>query len=158
MSGPQDEIPPPPPPPPSSSQTPTQPTPHTVSTIKLPILKRRIGYLAMKMEHSLASTRLSNLEFIQNGNGPIHHYSINSGNKDGSRTVQERRLPKALVTIDGEGDVLTYHKKLLAEAQKEKEDLKAKVEKWHNSSKNLSKLLNTQMSANDNVLGLEYGD
>ncbi|GJZ57963.1 reverse transcriptase zinc-binding domain-containing protein [Tanacetum coccineum] len=33
--------------------------------------------------------------------------------------------------------------------KKEKEDLKAKVEKWHNSFKNLSKLLNTQMSAND---------
>ncbi|GJR37078.1 putative ribonuclease H-like domain-containing protein [Tanacetum coccineum] len=47
--------------------------------------------------------------------------------------------------------------KLLAEAQKEKEDLKAKVEKWHNSSKNLSKLLNTQMSANDKF-GLGYGD
>ncbi|GJR12032.1 hypothetical protein Tco_0794684 [Tanacetum coccineum] len=43
------------------------------------------------------------------------------------------------------------------EAQKEKEDLKAKVEKWHNSSKNLSKLLNTQMSANDKF-GLGYGD
>ncbi|GJY18977.1 ribonuclease H-like domain-containing protein [Tanacetum coccineum] len=54
-------------------------------------------------------------------------------------------------------DVLTYHKKLLAEAQKEKEDLKAKVEKWHNSSKNLGKLLNTQMSANDKF-GLGYGD
>ncbi|GJT37874.1 hypothetical protein Tco_0937739 [Tanacetum coccineum] len=40
MSGSQDEIPPPPPPPPSSSQTPTQQTPHTVSTIKLPILKK----------------------------------------------------------------------------------------------------------------------
>ncbi|GJY98376.1 ribonuclease H-like domain-containing protein [Tanacetum coccineum] len=41
------------------------------------------------------------------------------------------------------------------EAQKEKEDLKAKVEKWHNSSKNLGKLLNTQMSANDKFgLGL----
>ncbi|GJZ12160.1 retrovirus-related pol polyprotein from transposon TNT 1-94, partial [Tanacetum coccineum] len=41
-------------------------------------------------------------------------------------------------------------------AQKEKEDLKAKVEKWHNSSKNLSKLLNTQMSANDKFgLGFE---
>ncbi|GJX12267.1 hypothetical protein Tco_0204025 [Tanacetum coccineum] len=50
-----------------------------------------------------------------------------------------------------------YHSKLLAEAQKEKEDLKAKVEKWHNSSKNLSKLLNTQMSANDKF-GLGYGD
>ncbi|GKF45749.1 hypothetical protein Tco_0135551, partial [Tanacetum coccineum] len=43
------------------------------------------------------------------------------------------------------------------EAQKEKEDLKAKVEKWHNSSKNLGKLLNTQMSANDKF-GLGYGD
>ncbi|GJW42013.1 putative ribonuclease H-like domain-containing protein [Tanacetum coccineum] len=43
------------------------------------------------------------------------------------------------------------------EAQKEKEDLKAKVEKWHNSSKNLSKLLNTQMSANDKFR-LGYGD
>ncbi|GJZ23021.1 putative ribonuclease H-like domain-containing protein [Tanacetum coccineum] len=45
----------------------------------------------------------------------------------------------------------------LYEAQKEKEDLKAKVEKWHNSSKNLGKLLNTQMSANDKF-GLGYGD
>ncbi|GKC62469.1 hypothetical protein Tco_1095067, partial [Tanacetum coccineum] len=43
------------------------------------------------------------------------------------------------------------------EAQREKEDLKAKVEKWHNSSKNLGKLLNTQMSANDKF-GLGYGD
>ncbi|GJX86958.1 putative ribonuclease H-like domain-containing protein [Tanacetum coccineum] len=43
------------------------------------------------------------------------------------------------------------------DAQKEKEDLKAKVEKWHNSSKNLCKLLNTQMSANDKF-GLGYGD
>ncbi|GJR58089.1 putative ribonuclease H-like domain-containing protein [Tanacetum coccineum] len=58
---------------------------------------------------------------------------------------------------DLDDDVLTYHKKLLAEAEKEKEDLKAKVEKWHNSSKNLGKLLNTQMSANDKF-GLGYGD
>ncbi|GJR51086.1 putative ribonuclease H-like domain-containing protein [Tanacetum coccineum] len=43
------------------------------------------------------------------------------------------------------------------EAQKEKEDLKAKVEKWHTSSKNHGKLLNTQMSANDKF-GLGYGD
>ncbi|GKB16481.1 putative ribonuclease H-like domain-containing protein [Tanacetum coccineum] len=59
--------------------------------------------------------------------------------------------------LDDKTNVLTYHKKLLAEAQKEKEDLKAKVEKWHNSSKNLGKLLNTQMSANDKF-GLGYGD
>ncbi|GJX04720.1 ribonuclease H-like domain-containing protein [Tanacetum coccineum] len=59
--------------------------------------------------------------------------------------------------LDDKTDVLTYHKKLLAEAMKEKEDLKAKVEKWHNSSKNLSKLINTQMIANDKF-GLGYGD
>ncbi|GJT00697.1 hypothetical protein Tco_0821866, partial [Tanacetum coccineum] len=59
--------------------------------------------------------------------------------------------------LDDKTDVLTYHKKLLAEAMKEKEDLKAKVEKWHNSSKNLSKLINTQMSANDKF-GLGYRD
>ncbi|GJR75271.1 putative ribonuclease H-like domain-containing protein [Tanacetum coccineum] len=34
------DAPPPPPPPPPPSQTPTQQTPHTVSTIKLPILKK----------------------------------------------------------------------------------------------------------------------
>ncbi|GJS92764.1 hypothetical protein Tco_0799732 [Tanacetum coccineum] len=61
------------------------------------------------------------------------------------------------IDLDDKTDVLTYHKKLLAEAVKEKEDLKAKVEKWHNSSKNLGKLLNTQMSANDKF-GLGYGD
>ncbi|GKE66307.1 hypothetical protein Tco_1520468 [Tanacetum coccineum] len=61
MSGSQDEIPPPPlpppPPPPSSSQTPTQQTPHTVSTIKLLILKKgEYDIWAMKMEHYLANT------------------------------------------------------------------------------------------------------
>ncbi|GJT96080.1 hypothetical protein Tco_1091598 [Tanacetum coccineum] len=61
------------------------------------------------------------------------------------------------IDLDDKTDVLTYHKKLLAEAEKEKKDLKAKVEKWHNSSKNLSILLNSQMSAKDKV-GLGYGD
>ncbi|GJU93455.1 ribonuclease H-like domain-containing protein [Tanacetum coccineum] len=61
------------------------------------------------------------------------------------------------IDLDDKTDVLTYHKKLLAEAEKVKEDLKAKVEKWHNSSKNLCKLLNTQMSANDKF-GIGYGD
>ncbi|GJV48150.1 putative ribonuclease H-like domain-containing protein [Tanacetum coccineum] len=69
----------------------------------------------------------------------------------------EQKIKFMKIYLDDKTDVLTYHKKLLAEAQKEKEDLKAKVEKWHNSSKNLSKLLNTQMSANDKF-GLGYGD
>ncbi|GJZ21837.1 xylulose kinase-1 [Tanacetum coccineum] len=69
----------------------------------------------------------------------------------------EEKIRFMKIDLDDKTDVLTYHKKLLAEAQKEKEDLKAKVEKWHNSSKSLGKLLNTQMSANDKF-GLGYGD
>ncbi|GJZ29574.1 ribonuclease H-like domain-containing protein [Tanacetum coccineum] len=69
----------------------------------------------------------------------------------------EEKIRFMKIDLDDKTDVLTYHKKLLAEAQKEKEDLKAKVEKWHTSSKNLGKLLNTQMSANDKF-GLGYGD
>ncbi|GJY27716.1 hypothetical protein Tco_0403483 [Tanacetum coccineum] len=58
---------------------------------------------------------------------------------------------------DDKTDVLTYHKKLLAKAEKEKEELKAKVEKWHNSSKSLNILLNSQMSARDKA-GLGSSD
>ncbi|GJW75022.1 hypothetical protein Tco_0134392 [Tanacetum coccineum] len=76
MAGSQDDIPPPPPPSPSPSpspsQTPTQQTPHTVSTIKLFILKKGEYYIwAMKMEHYLAHTDYPIWEVIQNGNGLV---------------------------------------------------------------------------------------
>nr|GEW52366.1 ribonuclease H-like domain-containing protein [Tanacetum cinerariifolium] len=45
--------------------------------------------------------------------------------------------------------------KLLAEAEKEKEELKTKLENFQSSSKGLSKLLNSQMSAKDKF-GLGY--
>ncbi|GJS99960.1 ribonuclease H-like domain-containing protein [Tanacetum coccineum] len=61
----------------------------------------------------------------------------------------EEKIRFMKVDLDDKTDVLTYHKKLLAEALKEKDELKAKFENWQNSSKNLGKLLNTQMSAND---------
>ncbi|GJS32430.1 hypothetical protein Tco_0530812 [Tanacetum coccineum] len=69
----------------------------------------------------------------------------------------EEKIRFMKIDLDDKTDVLTYHKKLLAEAKKEKEELKAKVEKWHNSSKNLNILLNSQMSARDKA-GLRYGD
>ncbi|GJU50609.1 hypothetical protein Tco_1220164 [Tanacetum coccineum] len=69
----------------------------------------------------------------------------------------EEKIRFMKIDLDDKTDVLTYHKKLLAEAEKEKEDLKAKVEKWHNSSKNLNILLNSQMSARDKA-GLGYGN
>ncbi|GJY67104.1 hypothetical protein Tco_0469342 [Tanacetum coccineum] len=69
MAGSDDEIPPPPPPPP---QTPTQQAPHTVSTIKLPILKKgEYDIWVMKMEHYLSHTDYPIWEVIQKGNGPV---------------------------------------------------------------------------------------
>ncbi|GKE44781.1 hypothetical protein Tco_1472065 [Tanacetum coccineum] len=65
MAGSDDEIPPPP-------QTPTQQAPHTVSTIKLPILKKgEYDIWAMKMEHYLSHTDYPIWEVIQKGNGPV---------------------------------------------------------------------------------------
>ncbi|GJU34019.1 putative ribonuclease H-like domain-containing protein [Tanacetum coccineum] len=69
----------------------------------------------------------------------------------------EKKIRFMKIDLDDKTDVLTYHKKLLAEAEKEKEDLKAKIEKWHNSSKNLNILLNSQISARDKA-GLGYGN
>ncbi|GJS99955.1 ribonuclease H-like domain-containing protein [Tanacetum coccineum] len=69
----------------------------------------------------------------------------------------EEKIRFMKVDLDDKTDVLTYHKKLLAEALKEKDELKTKFENWQNSSKNLGKLLNTQMSANDKF-GIGYGD
>ncbi|GJW95735.1 ribonuclease H-like domain-containing protein [Tanacetum coccineum] len=57
----------------------------------------------------------------------------------------EEKIRFMKIDLDDKTNVLTYHKKLLAEAEKEKEELKAKVEKWHNSSKGLNILLNVRM-------------
>ncbi|GJR14668.1 ribonuclease H-like domain-containing protein [Tanacetum coccineum] len=69
----------------------------------------------------------------------------------------EEKIRFMKIDLDDKTDVLTYHKKLLAEAKKEKKESKAKVEKWHNSSKSLNILLTSQMSARDKY-GLGYGN
>ncbi|GJT20622.1 putative ribonuclease H-like domain-containing protein [Tanacetum coccineum] len=74
-----------------------------------------------------------------------------------SQLWYEKKIRFMKIDLDDKTNVLTYHKKLLAEAEKEKEELKAKVEKRHNFSKDLNILLNSQMSAQDKA-GLGYGD
>nr|GEW66931.1 ribonuclease H-like domain-containing protein [Tanacetum cinerariifolium] len=74
-----------------------------------------------------------------------------------NQLAYEQKIRFMKLNLDDKTDVLAYHKKLLAEALKEKEDLKTKFNNWQNSSKNLSRLLNTQLSANDKF-GLGYGD
>ncbi|GKB33510.1 hypothetical protein Tco_0872911 [Tanacetum coccineum] len=199
MAGSQDDIPLPPPPPPS--QTPTQQTPHTVSTIKLPILKKgEYDIWAMKMEHYLAHTDYPVWEVIQNGNGPVSISTDTQGQikilppksvEEILARERERKARTTLLMALPEDHLARFHNisdakeiwdaiktrfaeeeeedhalmvfnsnssnKVNFEAEKEKEDLKAKIEKWHNSSKNLSILLNSQMSANDKF-GFGYGD
>ncbi|GJZ48506.1 ribonuclease H-like domain-containing protein [Tanacetum coccineum] len=69
----------------------------------------------------------------------------------------EEKIRFMKIDLDDKTDVLTYHKKLLVEVVKEKEELKTKLENFKSSSKGLSKLLNSQMSTRDKS-GLKYGD
>ncbi|GJU68836.1 hypothetical protein Tco_1255095 [Tanacetum coccineum] len=105
MSGTQGEN-PPPPPPQETQQTPTQQTPQTVSTIKLPILKKgEYDIWAMKIEHYLAHTDYPIWEVIQNGNGPVSVTTDTSGQikilppKTGEEVVARERERKARTTL-----------------------------------------------------------
>ncbi|GJT60392.1 ribonuclease H-like domain-containing protein [Tanacetum coccineum] len=105
MSGTNDEN-PPPPPPQEKQQTPTQQTPQTVSTIKLPILKKgEYDIWAMKIEHYLAHTDYPIWEVIQNGNGPVSVTTDTSGQikilppKTGEEVVARERERKARTTL-----------------------------------------------------------
>ncbi|GJX10427.1 ribonuclease H-like domain-containing protein [Tanacetum coccineum] len=69
----------------------------------------------------------------------------------------EQKIKFMKIDLDDKTDVLTYHKTLLAKAQKEKDDLEVIVDKWNHSSKNLGKIANYSMSARDKF-GLGYGD
>nr|GFC50419.1 ribonuclease H-like domain-containing protein [Tanacetum cinerariifolium] len=52
--------------------SPTQQIPHTISSIKLPILKKgKYDIWATKMEHYLSHTDYPIWKVIQNGNGPV---------------------------------------------------------------------------------------
>ncbi|GKA65215.1 ribonuclease H-like domain-containing protein [Tanacetum coccineum] len=69
----------------------------------------------------------------------------------------EEKIKFMKIDLDEKTNVLTYHKKLLAQDVKEKEELLTKLEKWQNSSKGLNILLASQMSAKDKS-GLGYGN
>ncbi|GKA84128.1 hypothetical protein Tco_0805723 [Tanacetum coccineum] len=66
-----------------------------------------------------------------------------------NQLAYEQKIRFIKIDLDDKTGVLTYHKKLLAKATKEKEELKTKLEKWENSSKGLNKLLDSQLNAND---------
>nr|GEW41677.1 retrovirus-related Pol polyprotein from transposon TNT 1-94 [Tanacetum cinerariifolium] len=91
--------------------------------------------------------------------------------RDNGKRPAKQEEPKAMVTINGDGVDWTGHaehdtenyalmafnssnpgsntEKLLVKAENAKEELKTKLENFQSSSKGLSKLLNSQMSAKD---------
>ncbi|GKG39473.1 hypothetical protein Tco_0463618, partial [Tanacetum coccineum] len=110
MAGSEDDIPPLPPPPPS--QTPTQKTPHTVSTIELPILKKgEYDIWAMKMEHYLAHTR-SNQGFVSittDTQGQIKVLPLRTTEEISARE-RERKARTTLLMALPEDHLAKFHK------------------------------------------------
>ncbi|GJV75399.1 putative ribonuclease H-like domain-containing protein [Tanacetum coccineum] len=74
-----------------------------------------------------------------------------------NQLAYEEKIRFMKIDLDDKTNVLTYHKKLLVEAIKEKEELKTKLEKWKNSSKSLNKLLDSQMSVKEKI-GLGFSE
>ncbi|GJY83847.1 ribonuclease H-like domain-containing protein [Tanacetum coccineum] len=114
----QEEIPPPPPPP--SLQTPTQQTPHTVSTIKLHVLKKgEYDIWAMKIEHYLAHTDYPIWEVIQNRNGHVSITTDTSGQikvlpprtaEEIAAKKRERKARTTLLMAIPEDHLAKFHK------------------------------------------------
>ncbi|GJZ81124.1 hypothetical protein Tco_0646118, partial [Tanacetum coccineum] len=96
-----DDNPPPPPP-----VTPTQQASHTLSTIKLPILKKgEYDIWAMKMEHYLGHTDYPIWEIIQKENGPVQVLTDTNGQikvlppKTAEEILARERERKARTTL-----------------------------------------------------------
>ncbi|GJR97839.1 retrovirus-related pol polyprotein from transposon TNT 1-94 [Tanacetum coccineum] len=139
-------------------------------------LKWQVAMISMRLKKFYKKTSLVTLDgegvdWTGHSEDEQENYALMAYNNSGSDTevtscskecVESYAKLKKLYDeqreqLDDKTDVLTYHKKLLAEAVKEKEELKTKLENFQSSSKGLSKLLNSQMSTRDKSR-LGYGD
>ncbi|GKB23647.1 putative ribonuclease H-like domain-containing protein [Tanacetum coccineum] len=71
--------------------------------------------------------------------------------------VYEEKIAVLEFEVKDKGNTVTRLTNQLEQTLKEKEDLKAKLEQFETSSKNLNKLINSQISSKDKT-GLGYGD
>ncbi|GJX67948.1 putative ribonuclease H-like domain-containing protein, partial [Tanacetum coccineum] len=74
-----------------------------------------------------------------------------------NEAVYEEKIAVLEFEVKDKGDNITRLTNQLEQNLKEKEDLKAKLEQFKTSSKNLNKLINSQISSKDKT-GLGYGD
>ncbi|GJU03341.1 hypothetical protein Tco_1113679 [Tanacetum coccineum] len=74
-----------------------------------------------------------------------------------NEAVYEEKIAVLEFEVKDKGNAVTRLTNQLEQTLKEKEDLKAKLEQFETSSKNLNKLINSQISSKDKT-GLGYGD
>ncbi|GJW69941.1 hypothetical protein Tco_0126858 [Tanacetum coccineum] len=74
-----------------------------------------------------------------------------------NKVVYEEKIAVLEFEVKDKSNAITRLKNQLDETLREKDDLKAKLEQFETSSKNLNKLINSQLSAKDKT-GLGYGD
>ncbi|GJV53903.1 putative ribonuclease H-like domain-containing protein [Tanacetum coccineum] len=74
-----------------------------------------------------------------------------------NEVVYEEKIAVLEFEVKDKSNAITRLKNQLDETLREKDDLKAKLEQFETSSKNLNKLINSQLSAKDKT-GLGYGD
>ncbi|GKE24311.1 hypothetical protein Tco_1435823 [Tanacetum coccineum] len=86
-------------------------------------------------------------------------YTLNSSGSDTEKNevVYEEKISVLEFEVKDKGNAVTRLTNQLEQTLKEKEDLKAKLEQFETSSKNLNKLINSQISFKDKT-GLGYGD
>ncbi|GJW82614.1 hypothetical protein Tco_0146589 [Tanacetum coccineum] len=74
-----------------------------------------------------------------------------------NEVVYEEKIAVLEFDVKDKSNAITRLKNQLDETLREKDDLKAKLEQFETSSKNLNKLINSQISSKDKT-GLGYGD
>ncbi|GJR25840.1 putative ribonuclease H-like domain-containing protein, partial [Tanacetum coccineum] len=86
-------------------------------------------------------------------------YTSNSSGSDTEKkeAVYEEKITVLEFEVKDKGNAVTRLTNQLEQTLKEKEDLKAKLEQFETSSKNLNKLINSQLSTKDKT-SLGYGD
>nr|GEV66927.1 putative ribonuclease H-like domain-containing protein [Tanacetum cinerariifolium] len=134
---------------------PTQQIPHTVSSIKLPILKKgEYDIWAMKMEQYLSYTNYLIWKVIQNGNGPVSVITYTNEmiqvlpSKTAEEVVARKRERKArttLLMVLPEDHLAKFHK--MADAKEMWEAIKSRFGSTASSSSNTQNV--TFMSADN---------
>ncbi|GJV00156.1 hypothetical protein Tco_1329426 [Tanacetum coccineum] len=106
------------------------------------------GYIAQD-----EPTEFTLMAYTSNSSGSNIELVVHQKNE----VVYEEKIAVLEFEVKDKGNAVTRLTNQLEQTLKEKEDLKAKLEQFETSSKNLTKLINSQISSKDKT-GLGYGD